>query len=158
MKIKKSMVVYNVLCNVPVCFFLTLASALIAGNGAILDRWNFALNYAVSFILAMLIGLFVPLTRIGRWFTGLFGVRNDTYAGNPAYRILATIVISFIFFVGINPPLTILNFLILRDCTFRECALDWLVSAPIMLLVGFFASLISDPGAYKAAHAIDKNF
>ena len=87
-QIRWALVVYNIICNIPVCFFLCLTSAIIAASN--FDSWvltinlaginwgNMAINFAVAFTLAMMIGLFIPLTRIGRWFAALFHVQNDT--------------------------------------------------------------------------------
>lgn len=151
-----SKIIYNVITNVFVCFFLCLAAALLASPT--IDWVNFGINYIVSFILAMAIGLFIPLTRIGRWFTALFKVDNKTYKGNIKYRLLATLISSFIFFIIINPSLTVLNYFILHDMTVYECFMNWLINIPCMFLVGFLSSLISDFGAYKVAHKIDSNF
>lgn len=123
-----------------------------------IDWMNIGLNFAVAFVLAMCIGLFVPLTAIGRWFTGLFGIKNDTYTGNMKYRLLATLIVTMIYFAIISPSLTILNYLILRNMTIEECLMSWALSVPVLLLVGFVSSLISDIGAYKIAHSVDKNF
>lgn len=158
MKISKSKLVYNILCNIPVSFFLTLASNLYAGKGVILNWGFFMLNFGVSFILSMIIGLFVPLVEIGKWFTGLFHVKNDTYTGNIAYRLLATLAISIIFFFGVNPPLTLLNYFLLKNVTIVDTLINWAISSPLMLLVGFVSSLISDFGAYHTAHSLDPNF
>ncbi len=151
-----SKIIYNVITNVFVCFFLCLAAALLASPT--IDWVNFGINYLVSFILAMAIGLFIPLTRIGRWFTALFKVDNKTYKGNIKYRLLATFISSFIFFIIINPSLTVLNYFILHDMTVYECFMNWLINIPCMFLVGFLSSLISDFGAYQVAHKIDNNF
>lgn len=151
-----SKIIYNVITNVFVCFFLCLAAALLASPT--IDWVNFGINYIVSFILAMAIGLFIPLTRIGRWFTALFKVDNKTYKGNIKYRLLATLISSFIFFIIINPSLTVLNYFILQDMTVYECFMNWLINIPCMFLVGFLSSLISDFGAYQVAHKIDSNF
>lgn len=156
MKITWSKFVYNVICNIPVCFFLCLAAALRAS--LTIDWANFGINFAVSFTLAMMIGLFVPLTRIGKWFTALFKIDNQTYKGNIKYRLLSTLISSLIFFIVINPTLTILNFLILQNMTIEECFIDWLFNIPLMLVVGFLSSLISDFAAYKVANKIDKDF
>lgn len=152
-----SKIIYNVITNIFVCFFLCLAAALLADPTQI-DWVNFGINYAVSFVIAMAIGLFIPLTRIGRWFTALFKVDNKTYKGNIKYRLLATFISSFIFFIIINPTLTILNYFILHDMTVYECFMNWLINIPCMFLVGFLSSLISDFAGYQVAHKIDNNF
>lgn len=151
-----SKLIYNLLCNIPVCFFLCLTASLIHGGS--IDWVNFGINYAVSFVSSMMIGLFIPLTKIGRWFTALFHVKNDTYKGNIKYRILATLIASLIFFIIINPTLTILNYFLLKTQTAYECFIDWLINAPLMLIVGFTSSFISDFLAYQAAHKIDDRF
>lgn len=168
MKITWSLVIYSVICDLPVCFFLCLASAISAATNVndwtitisltSIDWMNFALNYAVAFALSMCISLFIPLTAIGRWFTSLFHVRNDTYTGNVKYRLLATLISSIIFFLIISPSLTILNYFILHNQTLQQTFFNWLINAPIMILIGFVSSLISDVGAYKVAHKVDHNF
>jgi hypothetical protein len=106
----------------------------------------------------MCIGLFIPLVKIGKWFTKLFKVNNTTYTHNIKYRLLSTVAISFIYFIGLNPFLTILNTLILGNSTLQQSFMTWLVNAPIMFLIGFLASLVSDLPAYRAAKKIDKTF
>ncbi len=107
----------------------------------------------------MAVGMFVPLTKIGRWFTGLFHVRNDTYTGNMPYRLLATLIITLIYYVAITPALTLFNYFVLHVYTTPQQAFaSMLVNIPIMLLVGFVSSLINDIGAYKIAHMIDADF
>ena len=147
---------YNIICNIFVCFFLCIAASLLAGLP--IDWVNFGINYAVSFVIAMLIGMFIPLVRIGKWFTALFHVKNDTFTHNIKYRLLATLITSAIFFIIINPSLTILNYFILKNCTILECLLNWLINIPIMFLVGFLSSLVSDLPAYKVANKIDNEF
>lgn len=167
-KAKRALFVYAVLCNIPVSFFLCLFSSISAassfGDGVLtiafreMNFRDFAINFAVSFTLASIISNTVPLTRIGRWFTALFKVRNDTYTGNMQYRLLATLITSFIFFIIISPTLTILNCFILYQKGWETALLSFLINTPLMLLVGFVSSLISDITAYKAAHHIDNTF
>ena len=168
MKIKWSVIVYCAICNLAVCFFLCLTSA---GAGVTnFDNWtivvdlkninwtNVLINYLVSYSLAMIIGCFIPLTNIGRWFTGLFHIQNETYTGNMPYRLLATLIISFIYWIILSPSLVILNAFILRVTTWQQGLLSMVINGPIMLLVGFVSSLINDLAAYKAAHRIDETF
>ncbi len=162
---KWSVVIYSAICNIPVCFFLCLTSAIIAASTIgesklVIDfstiNWiSFWINYAVSFVLAMCIGTFVPLTNIGRWFTGLFHVKNDTFTGNVPYRLLATLIISLIYYSVITPTLTILSVLVFKVSTWDKALISMGVNFPIMILVGFVSSLISDIFAFKVAHHID---
>jgi hypothetical protein len=155
MKITRSLFIYNLLVNVPVCLALALAGALL--GGAI--NWNnFAINFAISFVLAMLIGLFVPLARIGRWFTALFKVDNTTYTGNIRYRLLATLISSLIFYLIISPVLSVTNYFLVPGESPLTIFEHWLINFPFLFLVGFLSTLISDVGAYKAAHKIDETF
>lgn len=169
MRIKVATFVYCLICNIPVCFFLCLAASIIGAtdfNSGVLTInfndivWlNMLYNFLVGFTIAMLVGMFVPLTRIGRWFTALFHVRNDTYTGNMPYRLLATLIITLIYYVAITPALTLFNYFILKIYNTPEQAFaSMLVNIPIMLLVGFVSSLINDIGAYKVAHMIDSDF
>lgn len=155
MKITFSSFIYNVICNSGVCFLLCLAASLkISLN---INWWSFGINFAVAFGLSMIVGLFIPLVKIGRWFTGLFKVKNDTYKGNIKYRLLATSIISFIFFIVVNPSLAILNYFI-NNQTIYETFINWLINIPFMLLIGFISSFISDFPAYKVANKIDNEF
>ena len=169
MKIKLASFVYCLICNIPVCFFLCLAAS-ITGASVYADGvleihfrdigWlNMLYNFLVGFTIAMVIGNFVPLTKIGRWFTGLFHVKNDTYTGNMPYRLLATLIITLIYYVAITPTLTLFNYFVLKIySTPEQCGISFLVNIPIMLLVGFVSSLINDIAAYKVAHMIDSDF
>ena len=169
MKIKIATFVYCLICNIPVCFFLCLAASIVgasnfeAGTLTIVFKdinWlNMLWNFLVGFTIAMIIGMFVPLTKIGRWFTGLFHVRNDTYTGNMPYRLLATLIITLIYYVAITPTLTLFNYFVLKIYTTpSQAGISFLINIPIMLLVGFVSSLINDVMAYKVAHMIDDNF
>lgn len=169
MRIKIASFVYCLICNIPVCFCLCFVSAVIgasdfeAGTLTIVFTnivWlNILWNFLVGFTIAMCVGMFVPLTKIGRWFAGLFHVRNDTYTGNMPYRLLATLIITIIYYIAITPALTLFNFFALHVYTTASQAFaSMLVNIPIMLLVGFVSSLINDIGAYKVAHLIDSDF
>ena len=169
MRIKLATFVYCVICNIPVCFCLCFASAVIgasdfdSGTLTIVFTnivWlNILYNFLVGFTIAMTVGMLVPLTQIGRWFAALFHVRNDTYTGNMPYRLLATLIITLIYYVAITPALTLFNFFVLHVYTTASQAFaSMLVNIPIMLLVGFVSSLINDIGAYKVAHLIDADF
>ena len=168
MRIKLASFVYCLICNIPVCFFLCLTAAIIGATNieeGIMTinfnnfNWlNFLWNFLTGFTIAMLVGTFVPLTRIGRWFTALFHVKNDTYTGNMKYRLLATLIITLIYYVAITPALTLLNYLLGVYVTAGQAYLSMLLNLPIMLLVGFVSSLINDIGAYKVAHMIDESF
>ena len=169
MKIKLATFVYCLICNIPVCFFLCLAAAIIGASNfeqgtltivfSDMNWLNILYNFLVGFTIAMTVGMFVPLTKIGRWFTGLFHVRNDTYTGNMPYRLLATLIITLIYYVAITPALTLLNYYALHVYnTASQAFASMLINIPIMLLVGFVSSLINDIGAYKVAHMIDSEF
>ena len=156
MKITKSALVYNLLANIPICFFLSLV-ANIAVTGTI-DWLNIAINFSLGFPIAMIVGLFVPLVRLGRWFTSLFNVKNDTYTNNLPYRFLATLISTLIFFVALNPFLSFMNTVVMNDGNFSDFFLTWLRNVPLMMAVGFVSSLVFDIPAYRCAHKIDPNF
>ncbi|MCQ2793238.1 MAG: hypothetical protein MJ221_02280 [Bacilli bacterium] len=162
---KWSVVIYCAICNIPVCFFLCLTSSIIAAS-TIGDRklvidfasinWlSMWINYGIAFVLAMCIGVFVPLTDIGRWFTGLFHIKNDTYTGNVPYRLLSTLIISCIYYIVITPTLTLLSVLVFKSSSWDRALISMAINCPIMILVGFTSSLISDIFAFKVAHHID---
>ena len=173
-KFRLSVFVYSLICDIPVSFFLCLASAIIAQTDleagvmtisfATIDWMNFLTNFVIALTLSLLISNFIPLTAIGRWFTALFHVPNQTYTHNMQYRLLATLAISFVFFIIISPTLTVVNCFILplvegtEPLSWKQALLIFFINAPIMLLVGFVSSLINDIIAFKAAHAIDDSF
>ena len=166
--------VYSLICGIPVSFFLCLSSAIVGQsdldhgiltiNFTTIDWLNFATNFVIALTLSILISNFIPLTAIGRWFTGLFHVPNETYTGNIKYRLLATLSSTIIFYLIISPTLTLVNCviypLILNQPVMSGKAIlvSMLINMPILLLVGFVASLINDLAAYKAAHYIDHTF
>ena len=166
--------VYSVVCGIPVSFFLCLSSAIVAQSdldGGVLtinfntiDWANFATNFVIALALSILISNFIPLTAIGRWFTGLFHVPNETYTNNIKYRLLATLSSTIIFYLIISPTLTLVNCVIyplMKNepvMSGKQILLSMLINMPILLLVGFVASLINDLAAYKAAHHIDHTF
>ena len=166
--------VYSLICGIPVSFFLCLSSAIVSQsdfdhgiltiNFTTIDWLNFATNFVIALTLSILISNFIPLTAIGRWFTGLFHIPNETYTGNIKYRLLATLSSTIIFYLIISPTLTLVNCviypLILNEPVMSGKAIlvSMLINMPILLLVGFVASLINDLAAYKAAHYIDHTF
>ena len=166
--------IYSLICGIPVSFFLCLSSAIVAQSdldGGVLtinfntiDWANFGTNFVIALTLSILISNFIPLTAIGRWFTGLFHVPNETYTGNVKYRLLATLSSTIIFYLIISPTLTLINCviypLIKHEAVMsgKAILLSMLINMPILLLVGFVASLINDLAAYKAAHYIDHTF
>lgn len=162
---KWSVVIYCAICNIPVCFFLCLTSSIIACsnikdniltiNFNSMDWLAFWMNYVVAFVLAMCIGIFIPLTQIGRWFTGLFHIKNETYTGNVPYRLLATLIITLIYYAIITPTLTLLSVLAFKSATWDKALITMAISFPIMIVVGFTSSLISDIFAFKVAHHYD---
>lgn len=156
MRITKSMILYNILANIPVCFVLCIVSSLLGGFP--INWGHFGINYAISFVIAMCVGLFIPLMKIGKWFTGLFHVKNDTYTNNIKYRLLATLSTTVIYFLALNPFLSILNCLILQDMTIYETLISWALNIPTMLVVGFLSSLIVDIPAYRITKKIDNDF
>lgn len=173
-RFRLSLFVYSLICDIPVSFFLCLASAISAQTDfeagvmtisfVTIDWLNMATNFVIALTLSLIISNFMPLTAIGKWFTGLFHIPNDTYTHNMKYRLLATLIISFIFFIIISPTLTVINSFIYPLLYGRE-PLHWqqalfifVINAPLMLVVGFISSLINDITAFKAAHAIDNTF
>lgn len=174
MKFRLALFAYSLICDIPVSFFLCLASAISAQsdfNSGVLtisfvtiDWANMAMNFVIALTLSLLISNFIPLTAIGRWFTNLFHVPNETYAGNIKYRLLATLIISLIFFIIISPTLTILNSFVFpaiqgkEPLSWQQALFIFIVNAPLMIIVGFVSSLINDIMAFKAAHAIDNRF
>lgn len=173
-KFRVSLFVYSLICDIPVSFFLCLASAISAQTDleagvmtisfATIDWLNMLTNFVIALVLSLIISNFVPLTAIGRWFAGLFGVPNQTYTNNMKYRLLATLITSVIFFLIISPTLTVINSVVFpiiegKDpLTWKQMLLIFFLNAPIMLVVGFVSSLINDVLAFKAAHAIDDRF
>ncbi len=159
MFVTKPKLVYNLLLNIPVCIILTLTAQFMNNNGFYVRAADFFINFAISFPIAMFIGLVVPLVWLGRWFTHLFGVRNDTYTHNPAYRLLATFFSSLIYSCLLSPLSYLINRLIYDPSyPIGQYAIDCAKTIPVMVAVGFVTSLICDRPAYLAAHAIDPNF
>jgi len=156
MKITKSALIYNIMANIPICFFLSLVANLAATST--IDWINIAINFTLGFPVAMIVGLFVPLVRLGKWFTSLFKVKNDTYTNNLPYRLLATFISALIFFVALNPFLAFINTVIINHGSFGVFLLNWLRNIPLMSATGFVLSLVFDIPAYQVAHRIDPHF
>lgn len=164
MKLKRGVLIYTLLCNIPVCFFLCLGSAIAAATNIesmvltidfnSLDWLSLLWNFCIAYVLAFCVGYFVPLCSIGRWFAALFHVENKTYTGNVPYRLLATLISSIIFYFGITPILTVLNVWVF-NLQWNQGLLNMIIQAPIMIVTGFVASLINDVWAYKIAHHYD---
>lgn len=174
MKVKKSSFVYGLICDTPVCLALCLTSNVIAVttkiNGSISVSWgsinwlSLTYNFPIALFLAMLISCFVPLVKIGKWFTGLFGIDHETFKGNLPYRLLAMFSSTMIFFIVITPSLNILNCYVFPAifggyvCSLKEGLISLGNNTPFMILIGYIVSLIADIPAYKVAHHIDPEF
>ena len=159
MGITKSKLVYNILLNIPVCCIWTVTAQFLGNKAFYCGAADFFINFAVSFPIAMFIGLVIPLVWLGKWFTHLFGVKNDTYTHNPAYRLLATFFSSLIYSCLLSPLSYLINRLIYDPSyPIGQYALDCLKTIPVMVGVGFVASLFFDIPAYKVAHKIDPEF
>ena len=159
MNFSKSNIVYNLLLNFPVTCMLTLTAQFLTNGGFKVVPIDFLINFAISFPIAMSIGLILPLVWLGRWFTALFGVRNDTYTHNMLYRCLATFFSSLIYSFILSPTSYLINRLVYDPSyPIGQYALDCLKTIPVMVGVGFLSSLLFDIPAYKFAHKIDPNF
>ena len=166
--VRPSTIFYAFVCNLPVTLSLCLTSSIysvssIESGKLIIDFANINwpilfINWGVAMILAMIVGCFVPLVLIARWFTSLFHVDNTTYKGNMPFRLLGCLVITIVYFLAITPSLTVFNWLVFRATSFLEALLNMLKSAPFILVVGYFMSLITDIWVYQLAHAMDSEF
>lgn len=159
MKITKAKVVYNLLINIPVSSILTITAQFLTHQDFIVYWQDFVINFAISFPIAMMIGLFMPLMGLGKWFTAAFGVKNDTYTHNMAYRLLATFFISVIYSLILSPLSYLINQLIFNPgFSVIQYIFDCLKTIPVMIGVGFMSSLFFDIPAYRVAHKIDPEF
>ena len=161
-------ILYVFLCNLPVTFALCLTSSIYGVSGwaeGVLSfnlgaiSWPiFFLNWGVAMCLAMIVGCFVPLVMIGRWFTRLFKVDDTTYKGNMPYRLLASLVITVIYFLAITPTLTVFNWVVFQATSFPIALLNMLKQSPFILIVGYTVSLITDVWVYQIAHRVNEDF
>ena len=160
MNFSKSNIIYNLLLNFPVTCMLTLTAQFLNNGGFIVRGIDFLINFAISFPIAMFIGLVVPLVWLGKWFTALFGVKNDTYTHNFMYRLLATFFSSLIYSLLLSPLSYLINRLIYDPSyPIGQYALDCLRTIPVMVGVGFISSLLFDIPAYRIVHKfIDPTF
>ena len=159
MNFSKSNLLYNVLLNLPVCIMLTLTAQFMTNGGFRVAIPDVFVNFAISYPIAILIGLIMPFLWLGRWFTGLFHVRNDTYTHNMLYRCLATFFTSLLYSLILSPISYMINRLIYDPSyPIGQYAVDCLKTIPVMIGVGFLTSLLCDRPAYLAAHAIDPEF
>lgn len=159
MKVSKvATLVYALLCNIPVSFCLCFASNLSANNGSI-DWPNLLFNYSISLPIAILITFVVPLVPLGKKLTASLGVDNETFTHNLLYRLIATFLYACIYFIILNPILTLINIWMnhawMPVTTFL---FQWIRGIPFMVIVGFVSSLVFDFPAFRVAHKIDPNF
>lgn len=159
MKITKAKFVYNLLVNIPVTSMLTLTAQFLSNGGFICHWKDFVINFCISFPIAMMIGLFIPLVYLGKWFTALFNVKNDTYTHNLAYRLLATFFASFLYSMILSPISYLINRLIFDpNYPLIKYVTDCLRTIPVMIGVGFVSSIFFDIPAFRVAHKIDPEF
>lgn len=147
-------ILYNVLISIPIAFCLAFVGEVLDGE----INWIYVLiNFCISFSMSVLIGLFVPLSTIGAWFTRLCGGVADNYKGNIKYRLLSTLSISTIYFITLNPTVTFINSVILGNTTsFLELFINWSINIIPMFLTGFLSTLPSDYLAFHTTTMIVK--
>jgi len=160
--------VYLLILNIPISFFLSLVAAIrgatIIENGVLmtyfnqLDWLNILYNFLIGLVIGMLVGNFVPLTQIGRWFAKICHVRNDTFKGNIKFRLVSELIISAIYFIAISPALTLFNWAVGVYKNGAEAGIGFLLNMPFMFITGYFVALVIDYFAYKVAKKIDKEF
>lgn len=155
MKNKIANVVYIFLSNSIIAFLLNFSTQFLYSQ--FVDWNNLLLNFLVAFTIGVIVGFILPLVKIGKWFTKLFNIENETYTNNLYYRLLATFIINLVFFIFINPTITIVNFFVYNQDS-SIAFLNWLWTAPYVFIIGYFSSLIGDFIAYRCAHKIDTNF
>jgi hypothetical protein len=157
MKITFAKFIYNAILNLAVCSALCLSSVALNGFNSF-QAIPFFTSLLFSYILAMVIGLFIPLMGIGKAFASLFKVKTETYTGNLAYRLLATFIIAAIFYFLISPSLALFNYFVFGGGEPKSAFLGFLRTFPSLFLVDFFASLFFDIPAYRLAHHFDPAF
>ena len=159
MRITKASFVYNILLNFAVTSMLTITAQFLTNGDFIITVPDVFIGFAISYPIALAIGFFIPLVRIGKWFTALFGVKNDTYTHNVAYRCSATFIASLIYSLILSPLSYFINRLIYAPgYPAVQFVIDCLRTIPVMVAVGFISSLFFDIPVYKLAHKIDPNF
>ena len=159
MNFSKSNILYNTLLNFPVCIMLTLTAQFMTNGGFKVVVPDVFISFAIAYPIAILIGLIMPFLWLGRWFTGLFHVRNDTYTHNIMYRVLATFFVSLLYSLILSPLTYLINRLIYDPSyPIGQYVIDCWRTIPVMVAVGFVSSLLFDIPAYRAAHAIDPDF
>ncbi len=155
----KASLVYNLLMNLGVCFFLCLASNVAATHWNV--DWEIVLfNLAISYPVAVIVGMSIPLVKLGRIVTNWFGVNNVTFEHNMLYRIIATFFYSCIYFSILNPFLTTVAILMGHASfpNFYAFFISWLRGIPLMLIVGFTASMVFDRPCFLLARRIYPDF
>lgn len=145
---------YNILISLPIAFCLAFVGEIMDGS---IDWLYVLINFSISFVMSILIGLFVPLSSIGAWFTKLCHGTPDNYKGNIKYRLLSTLAISIVYFIILNPTATFINFVILGNTTdFGKLFIDWSINIIPMFLTGFLSTLPSDYLAFHTTEFIIK--
>ena len=147
---------YALICNLFMSFLINMTGSLLVSTT--IDWKVFGINFAVSYIIGMSISMFIPLMTIGKWFTAKFKVDNETYTSNIKYRLLASLIISLIYFVVLNPTITLLDYFLCNVQDGLAYFISWCWQAPIILITSYAYSLGSDFIAYHIAHLIDKRF
>lgn len=166
-KAKLAKFIYVILCNLPVSSALCLTGSILGVssivNGAlIIDFSNinwlyFLYNFLTAYTIANLVGMFIPLAKIGKWFASLFKVDTTSYTGHMPYRLLSIFMITVIFWCFISPSLTILNIL-LNVTDVGNGFLAMLYNIPIYWFVGWLTSLAGDAFATFIARKIYPEF
>ena len=155
-KIFLAKLTYALICNLFMSFLINMTGSLLVNVNV--DWKIFGINFAISYVIGIFISMFIPLVTIGKWFTARFNVDNETYTSNIKYRLLASLIISLIYFVVLNPTITTLDYFLCNIQDGYAYFLDWCWQAPIILVTSYCYSIGSDYVAYHLAHLVDNRF
>lgn len=136
----KSMVIMNLVNNVPMAVVMSTASPLLAGQP--IEMGNWAINVLIAFVLACVLNIVLPIPLIAQKFPKIFKLEAQSLPG----AIVGNIPVNLIFVVVIGLVLTYYNVRMVPVFLFA-----FLGTALPLYVISFVISMLTNPLAMKLA-------
>lgn len=150
METMKYKIVYNLIMNLGVSFALSMAAQLLSVGKVIPSL--FFVNLLLAYVIALVIGIFIPVGRIGFGFAKLFKEKPGTLK----FALLFNVPVSLIFTVILSLCMTYFNVIILQKLPMVVFAKGFLSLILPLYAVGYIVSLVLDQPAHKVVKKILK--
>lgn len=140
----KEKVYFVLIMNIPVALSIALTAQLLAIGKIILPLLG--INLLIAYFIAFLIGMIIPVDKIGVGFANMFKVKPGL-----GFGLLVNLPINFIYVTIICLFMTYFNVVILEKLPMGAFVGALIGTYPILFLVGYVVSFIFNQPSVKLA-------